>query len=435
MEKGPGQQPQQGAHLRGTYPSDATGIPSANGASNPVYWSNVVQAGGQNTPGTNVQNYALCAQSPAPGQANLSITKAEGWDPIVTGGRLTYTLTVSNAGPQAATGVVASDALPAWVIFVSASSTQGGCSNAAGTVTCTIGNLANGATAIATIDVRTPLVPGVITNTATVGGNEADPTPGNNSATVTTTISDPPPDVDLSITKIGTPDPVTAGGDLAYTLTVANNGPEAATGVVVIDSLPAGATFVSASSGCTNASGTVACTIGNLANGASASRTITVTAPASAGTISNTASVVGNEGDPVTGNNSATTTTTVKGKADVSLRTTAQPARVKVGEAVTYTLAVHNAGPSSATSVLAADMLPSNLSYVSATPSRGSCSVSGRIVACNLGTFGPGTNATITVVGKATRQGTAINAAGVKAAELDPVLRNNVSVAIVKVTR
>ena len=62
---------------------------------------------------------------------------------------------------------------------------------------------------------------------------------------------------DLSVAKDDSPDPVTEGDDVTYTITLTNNGPDAATGVLLTDTLPAGATFVSASSGCTEVSGVV----------------------------------------------------------------------------------------------------------------------------------------------------------------------------------
>jgi hypothetical protein len=56
--------PQQGVHLRGSYPSDASGTPVSDGALSPGTWSAVVQAGGQNTPGTSVHAFALCVAGP-----------------------------------------------------------------------------------------------------------------------------------------------------------------------------------------------------------------------------------------------------------------------------------------------------------------------------------------------------------------------------------
>jgi hypothetical protein len=61
-----GAEPQQGVHLGGSYPSDATGSPLGNGAVNPGSWGAVVQAGGQATPGTGVHVFALCAAGPQP---------------------------------------------------------------------------------------------------------------------------------------------------------------------------------------------------------------------------------------------------------------------------------------------------------------------------------------------------------------------------------
>ncbi len=120
---------------------------------------------------------------------------------------------------------------------------------------------------------------------------------------------------DLSITKVDSPDPVTAGSNLTYTLTVTNNGPSDATGVMVTDTLPAGATFDPANStpGCTEAGGVVTCAIGNLANGANATVTIAVTVdPATpVGTITNTATVTGQEKDSNMGDNTASTDTTI----------------------------------------------------------------------------------------------------------------------------
>jgi uncharacterized repeat protein (TIGR01451 family) len=73
------------------------------------------------------------------------------------------------------------------------------------------------------------------------------------------------------------PTQAVSGGSGTYSITVTNNGPLTATNVVVTDTLPAGATFVSASSGCTLvSSSTVRCVLGSLANGAHPAITINV---------------------------------------------------------------------------------------------------------------------------------------------------------------
>ncbi len=112
-----------------------------------------------------------------PPGADLSITKSGAPNPVVSGDRLTYTLTVTNNGPQDATAVTLTDPLPDNVHFNSVASTQGTCLRSTtkpkpkgGTVTCSLGNLANGASATITIAVTTT-TPGTLTNTATVYGN------------------------------------------------------------------------------------------------------------------------------------------------------------------------------------------------------------------------------------------------------------------------
>jgi len=86
---------------------------------------------------------------------NLTITKTDDPDPVTVGNNLTYTITVTNQGPGGATGVTTADQLPASVTFVSASSTQGTCSQASGVVSCNLGTLASGASATITVVVRT----------------------------------------------------------------------------------------------------------------------------------------------------------------------------------------------------------------------------------------------------------------------------------------
>ena len=99
---------------------------------------------------------------------------------------LTYSLTVTNRGPQDATGVVLKDTLPAGVTFGTAHSSRGATAQARGVVTVNIGALAHGASATIMISV-TPTAGGPLNNTATVAGNEPDPNGNNNSVSTTVT--------------------------------------------------------------------------------------------------------------------------------------------------------------------------------------------------------------------------------------------------------
>ena len=121
---------------------------------------------------------------------DLAITKVDSRDPSPAGRNLTYTLNVTNNGPNPATGVTVTDTLPSGLSAQSSSASQGSCSGTT-TVTCVLGDLASGASATVTIVVR-PSSAGSITNTASVSGNQPDPDTANNTATQETTISAAP---------------------------------------------------------------------------------------------------------------------------------------------------------------------------------------------------------------------------------------------------
>ncbi|MGH9890579.1 MAG: choice-of-anchor Q domain-containing protein, partial [bacterium] len=250
---------------------------------------------------------------PPPPRADLTLAKADSPDPVFEGQPLTYTLAVRNNGPNDATGVTVTDSLPGGVVFVSATASQGGC-NGTTSITCFLGNLANGAGATVTIVVSPALVGG-LSNTANVAGSPSDPNPGNDSATSATTVLPIPPiRADLALTQTDAPDPGAVNEPLAYTLTVTNNGPNNANGVQVTDNLPPSVVLAGPpipSQGTCSGTGLVVCQLGTLASGVSATVTLNVF-PTQAGTVSNAASVVHVEPpDIVQSNNSASNTTTI----------------------------------------------------------------------------------------------------------------------------
>ncbi len=171
------------------------------------------------------------------------------------------------------------------------------------------------------------------------------------------------------------------------------------------------------------------CNLGSLANAASATVTIIVT-PNTPGGITNTATVAGNEADPNTANNTAQAVTTVLGNADLSVTKTDSPDPVTVGSNLTYTVTITNNGPDGATGVTLTDTLPAGVTFVSATPSQGSC---GGSVTCNMGTINNGASATVTIVVTPNTPGSITNIATVAGNETDPNLANNTAQAMTTV--
>ncbi len=370
--------------------------------------------------------------------ADLSITKT-GPASVNALGSVTYTLTVANAGPSAATGLSVTDTLPAGVTFVSATGAGWACSNVGNvSVTCTRPALANGATAPAiTVVVTAPAQAATLTDTATVTATTPDQTPANNTSTASTTVT---PLADLSIVKTG-PATVAAGASVSYSLAVANAGPSDAASLTVTDTLPAGVTFVSASGAgwtCTNTGNvSVTCTRPALATGTSAPAiTVTVTAPAQGATLSNVASVAATTTDPNAANNSSSLSTTVTPSADLAITKTG-PATVVAGGSVSYSLVVVNNGPSDAASLTVTDTLPAGITFVSATGAGWTCTNVGNVsVSCTRPALVTGATApTITIVVTAPGQAAVLsNTSSVSSTTADPNAANNTSVASTTVT-
>ncbi len=246
--------------------------------------------------------------------ADLSMAKT-GPAEVVAGGKATYTLVASNAGPSRAHDVSVTDLLPAGVTYVSASGKGWSCVNAANTsVTCTRPGLASGAAAPPIkVTLRAPSRQATLVDSADVSSTTPDPRPSNNADQAKTRVR---ASADLSIAKSG-PGSVTAGADLSYSVVVTNHGPDAARKVQVLDTLPHGTTYVSATGqgwDChLSTLDRVLCTRAKLASGASAPAvTLVLRAPVVAGSITNRAEVSSKTDDPVPGNDAATAVTAVE---------------------------------------------------------------------------------------------------------------------------
>ena len=251
---------------------------------------------------------------------------------------------------------------------------------------------------------------------------------------------------DLAVTKADSPDPVPAGSDISYSISLTNNGLSDAANVQLSDGIPADTTFASltapggwsCSTPAPGGTGTVTCSIPTLASGAVANFTLEVNVNAgtpAATTITNTATASSDTADPDLGNNSDTeTTTTVINNADVAVTKTDSPDPVLAGALLDYDITLTNNGPDDAQNVAWTDGFPPNTTSASLTaPAGWTCTIfvldGTGIAACGIGTLASGASATFTLrvaVDADAPDGTIItNTVSVTTTATDPVAGNN----------
>lgn len=312
-----------------------------------------------------------------PAVADLELRKAVNTPRVNVGQNATFTLELTNRGPDGATGVRVSDRLPIGLSFVRATPSQGTYNSVSGE--WDVGALAAGARATLAIEV-TVLGPGPFTNAAEVSRSDQfdpDSTPNNGNPTeddqdFATLAGDL---ADLSLAKsVNNPTP-NVNEVIVYTVVLQNAGPSTATGVQVTDRVPVGIEYVShtVSQGAYSPDSGL-WTVGTVPNGGSATLTISGRVR-SFSRIVNTAEVTGaDQPDPDSrpGNNdpneddqaSAPLTPQL---ADLELRKVASTARPALGSNFNFTIELTNQGPSAATGVRVTDRLPAGLTYVSHT--------------------------------------------------------------------
>jgi len=324
--------------------------------------------------------------------ANLGITKTDGLANINPGSAVTYTIVVSNAGPDTSNGSIVTDTVPAAITGVTwtcGSPTGGatcGAASGSGNSISTTANLPSGGSVTYTISgTLAATATGTLSNTATVltaASGVTDPNDpsrtgaANNSATDTTTINSVP-DVRIAKSHSGN---FTVGVNGSYTLTASNAGTAATSGTITVtDNLPTGLTVAAVPApvgwNCSTTvvgSTTMTCTSSTvIPAGANHPNPITLTvvvAPAAFPSVTNAATISGG-GEPASmnGNNSASDPTTVNGVSDVRI-TKSHSGNFTVGVNGSYTLTTSNAGTlATSGTITVTDNLPSGLT-VAAVP-------------------------------------------------------------------
>ena len=323
-----------------------------------------------------------------PAQADLSLTKivVDGDTTPLVGTEITFEISVFNDGPQDATGVQVSDLLPSGYDFVLFSSTSGTYNEATGI--WAVGNVLSGGSETLLIDVLVNATGDYINIAEVIASDvfDVDSVPNNDdgdqseddedSAFVTPVISV----ADLSLVKTVVDGDVTPliGSEITFQITVTNDGPQNATGVVVTDLLPSGYDFIlfSSTSGAYNES-TGIWNVGGITNGESETLLIDVLvnpsgdyiniAQVTASDIFDADSTPNNDdGDQSEDDEDSAFVTPVASIADLSLikDVVDGDSSPKIGEEITFIITLTNDGPQDATGVEVTDLLPSGFDYI-----------------------------------------------------------------------
>ena len=314
---------------------------------------------------------AVTTINPRGNVADLGLAAIASADQVIQGDQMTYTVTITNSGPNLASDVRLNNLLPAGMSYVSGP--FGSVLNGQ-TLTCDLGSLAVGSKATASLVVRVTSTNSLYTDTVSVSANEVDLNGFDNTASLSTVGALPTADVTVGISGPSTVGVNGSNGTLAYVIAVTNLGPNDALNVVVTNPLPAGVAFYSAS---VMPSGSyelinqtvgnvtnyyVRCDLGTIASGSTATVQVAVS-PMVPSLITNRAVVSTGSIDPITTNNTASFATML-----VVPGPTMEPAGVQMiaesfsppngvvepGETVTLQFTLKNSGTGPATNLTAA---------------------------------------------------------------------------------
>jgi uncharacterized repeat protein (TIGR01451 family) len=424
-------------------------------AGQPTSIQNKVTVSSTSIVDTNPANDMVVIGTIVEDSADLAVTKLCVPDREINAGEIaTCTIIVDNYGPSDARDVVALDALASegnFQIVGAPIASQGGpCFVWGSTWTCNLGPLPAATASIegrATIEVQITSDEQVdIADLSKVVSDTPDPFVGNNESSDIILVSAV---ADLSLAKTDSVDPVVAGENLTYTLSLANGGPSEAQNVVVADVVPSGVTIVSvsASGGASCNAGVpgdpflpTTCSFGTLADGAARSMTVNVTVdPETRGALINDARISSDTLDVDSSDDLASETTSVDAEADLSIAKADLQDPVIAGEILDYELTVINNGPSSSRNVVVTDVLPAEITFVNATvlDGSGTCTLADpptNTVECHIGEILPNAGVPVFIdvkghVAASTPDGSLQNQASVTSTEtLDPAAGNDVAV-------
>jgi len=367
--------------------------------------------------------------TPAADQSLSQLNTSLGGSVAPANSEFTVTAVVNNLGPDSALDSRVTFALQGLTYVGPGSGGAYVCpSSGAQTIQCTAsGSLAVGASATANIRVRSP-VSGTASVSATASATTFDPVTGNNARSVDLSVVEQSA---LQLQKRADLAQVAPGGLFRYTLLLQNPGTSTANGLVLLDFLPIGASFVRLTSAgpfsCTNVDRLLDCRLSALAAGGTANVEFEVRAPNQVGSIVNTAEVsTSGNAAPV---RATVTTQVVASSVDLALSKTDLADPVAPGAPLSYQLLVTNVGVGSAENVRVLDNLPAGALATGFSGPGWSCTGIGTAsVSCTLqGALAAGQSSALILATRAPNQvGLIVNRAEVSTSSGDSNSANNV---------
>ena len=336
------------------------------------------------------------------------------------GETVTWTITVTNNGPDTAFNAYVRDVLPAGLEFIES---DGNYTNNI----WYIGNMTNGATAVLNIKTRIIVTDAVITNVANVTSDTPDFNLTNNEDNVTVDIGH---EADLSIVKVVSNSTPHFGDIITWTITLTNNGPDTAENVVVNERLPSGLKLLSADTDIGSYKDGI-WNVGSLNSGDVVILKLTTEVTILNGTLENIVNVTTSTYDPNKDNNNDSEIVNVSTIADLELTFVSNKDVVNVGDEIIWTITVVNHGPNVALNTIVTHYVNDDVEFVKYEVSKGTFDSSNNI--WKIGDLDVGETVTLKLVYKALNTGIASIYANTSCDTPETTMLNNNDASVVKI--
>ena len=344
--------------------------------------------------------------------SDLSIIKSVNASEANLNDLIKWTLIISNNGPDNATGIVVVDALPKGFVYVDSNLERGTYSDGV----ISIDDLAVGESLTLEIICRVDAT-GDFVNIANITGNQYDFNMANNQDNESISIN---PACDLEVVKTVNDTMPDYRGYVKWDINVRNNGPDAASDVVLRDVLPKSLIWINDTSDGKYNPNTGNWTIGHL-NPNDSVRISIITQVNATGLIVNNVSVSAHEFDYDLTNNVDNESIKIENTVDVEIIKVVNQTHPNYGDIIKWTLKAKNNGPDKATGVYILDNLPDGLEMLNATATKGFYDNGVWAVCC----LENGDEETLEIICRVTKTGNITNVASINATEVDCNLTNN----------